>query len=199
MPKIVDHQQRRDAIAEVAARCIASRGLEHTTIREIARLSGFSKGIIEHYFESKEDLIASALDWVNRRYEQRVAARVAGRTGFAALRARLEETLPLAPESIMEWQIRLRFWSLAAIDARFQAEQSRRWIAARAAFAGDLRAAHGSAPLPAGRDPSGAADRILFMVSGISAAALHSPGSVSRAQLLAMVDELASDDPDRAS
>src|SRR5690606_9653882 len=123
MPKIVDHQQRRDILAEVAAITIANIGLENTTIREIARQSGYSKGIIEHYFDSKEDLIASALAWLNRRYQLRVAKEIGQHQGLAAIRIRLEQTLPLCEQSIQEWKVRLRFWSLAAIDARFQEVQ----------------------------------------------------------------------------
>lgn len=190
MPKIVDHQQRRDTIAEVAANMIASVGLEHATIREIARASGFSKGIIEHYFDSKEDLIASALEWVNQRYQRRVLDHVGQRQGLSALRTRLEQTLPLTEHSAQEWKIRLRYWSLAAIDPRFQATQSKRWQAARDAFAQDLRRARQLGEIEREIKPSRAAERILFVTSGISAAALHSPGSVSRRQLKACIDEL---------
>ena len=189
MPKIVDHQQRREILAEVAAITIANIGLENTTIREIARQSGYSKGIIEHYFDSKEDLIASALAWINRRYQLRVAQKIGQRQGLAALRIRLEETLPLCEQSIQEWKVRLRFWSLAAIDTHFQEVHSTRWQAARDAFSGDLQRARELGEVSDNLQPVDATDRILFFTSGISAAALHSPGSISQNQLNQWVDE----------
>lgn len=188
MPKIVDHQQRRDVLAEVAAITIANIGLENTTIREIARQSGYSKGIIEHYFDSKEDLIASALAWLNRRYQLRVAEKIGQRQGLAALRIRLEQTLPLCEQSVQEWKVRLRFWSLAAINARFQTVQSSRWQAARDAFASDLRNAQKLGEVSPDLQPVEATDQILFFTSGISAAALHSPDSVSQRQLRQCID-----------
>lgn len=190
MPKIVDHQERRNTIAEVAAHMIASVGLERTTIREIARASGFSKGIIEHYFDSKEDLIASALEWVNEGYQRRVSEQVGKNRGLAALQIRLEQTLPLSPITTEEWKIRLRYWSQAAIDPRFQKMQSERWQAAREAFAGDVRNAQHNGEIAVNVDPMAAADRILFMTSGISSAALHSPDSVNHDQLLQCVEDL---------
>lgn len=189
MPRIVDHQQRRNALAEVAALLIAEVGLEKTTIRNIARKSGYSKGIIEHYFDGKDDLIASALNWLNQRYTQRVTDEIGTRQGLAALRIRLEQTLPLSEHSIQEWKVRLRFWSLAAIDPRFQKEQSRRWQAARDAFTSDLEHARMQGVLPSTITPEQAADHLLFLTTGLSAAALHSPDSISTHQLKHSIDQ----------
>ena len=58
MPKIVDHEARRSAISTAAAGLIAARGMEAATIREIARVSGYSKGVVEHYFVDKEEAVA---------------------------------------------------------------------------------------------------------------------------------------------
>ena len=48
MPKIVDHDERRERIVEIVADMLATVGAEKTTIREIARQSGYSRGFIEH-------------------------------------------------------------------------------------------------------------------------------------------------------
>ena len=71
MPKIVDHDQRREFIARVSAEIIAEQGLDQATIREIAQRTGFSKGVIEHYFDDKDHIIDMAIDWINERFVQR--------------------------------------------------------------------------------------------------------------------------------
>lgn len=70
MPKIVDHEARCRDICAAAARVIAQGGLEAATIRDIAAASGYSKGVVGHYFDGKAELISGALDWSNRRDAQ---------------------------------------------------------------------------------------------------------------------------------
>ena len=89
MPKIVDHEKRRAEIAETAANLIARGGLESATVREIANASGYSKGIVEHYFDGKSELISAALAWANEQYFERADVATKGKRGLAALRARL--------------------------------------------------------------------------------------------------------------
>ena len=72
MPKIVDQQARRAELSSIAAGLIAVGGLEAATIREIARASGFSKGVVEHYFDDKQELISAALAHTNFCFEERV-------------------------------------------------------------------------------------------------------------------------------
>jgi AcrR family transcriptional regulator len=175
MPRIVDHEQRRAEIAETAAGLIAEGGLEAATIREIARHSGYSKGIIEHYFDGKSELIDAALGWANERYLDRASRATAGLQGLAALRARLRATVPSDPALRMEWKIRLLFWSMAAIDPVLQKQQAGRTRDAVAHFAADLLVAQELGEIPSSVSVEVLARRILFSASGLSCAILHSP------------------------
>ena len=56
MPKVVDHSQRRVEIIEAASRVIVRSGLNGMTIREVAREAGVSNGVIDHYFDSRDDI-----------------------------------------------------------------------------------------------------------------------------------------------
>ena len=111
MPKVVDHDARRETLAATAARVIAERGVENTRLRDVARQAGFSTSIVGHYFNNKDALILSALDYVDRQ----VASR------FAKLRNRsikqaLETILPLDDERRMEWRVRINFWGRATVQ-----------------------------------------------------------------------------------
>jgi AcrR family transcriptional regulator len=66
----------RARIRDAALRLFAERGLDGTTIRDIARAAGVSGGLIRHHFGSKDDLRAAcdsyALDRIMRIKEQAV-------------------------------------------------------------------------------------------------------------------------------
>ncbi|MGH8277414.1 MAG: TetR family transcriptional regulator, partial [Steroidobacteraceae bacterium] len=61
MPKIVDHDQRRDEIALVACRVVATHGFDQATIVRIAREAGYTTGMVAHYFDTKQQIIIAAL------------------------------------------------------------------------------------------------------------------------------------------
>lgn len=51
--------EKREAILQAALELVAQQGLQHTPMSQISKRSGASAGIIYHYFESKEELLAS--------------------------------------------------------------------------------------------------------------------------------------------
>jgi AcrR family transcriptional regulator len=55
----VNKGDKREAILQAALELIAEHGLQHTPMSLISKRSGASAGIIYHYFESKDDLLAS--------------------------------------------------------------------------------------------------------------------------------------------
>jgi AcrR family transcriptional regulator len=61
MPKIVNHDERRDQIALVACRVVAENGFDQATIVRIAREAGYTTGMVAHYFDTKQDIIIAAL------------------------------------------------------------------------------------------------------------------------------------------
>jgi TetR/AcrR family transcriptional regulator, transcriptional repressor of bet genes len=56
---------RRGELVEATLSCIATVGLERTTVREIAIKAGVTPGLIRHYFTSKDELVLAAyIDYV---------------------------------------------------------------------------------------------------------------------------------------
>src|SRR5215475_10436042 len=94
MPKIVDHDQRRDEIALVACRVVAENGFDQATIVRIAREAGYTTGMVAHYFDTKQDIIIAALRLILRRIEERLT-RPAGAEKPADLLTLLSEALPI--------------------------------------------------------------------------------------------------------
>lgn len=175
MPKIVDPEERRARIAETVAHMIASVGLEKTTMREIARVSGFSKGIIEHYFESKEEIIEVALSWANQHYLDRITDATRDERGLDAIRLRLENILPLTDAIREEWIIRLQFWTLATLDPHLQKEQAARFLLAKEHFHADLKEARKLGQVRADLSLADAAHQLTYTATAMSIASLHNP------------------------
>lgn len=57
MPKIVDPEQKKKEIAEIAISVFAQNSLESATMQKIADAAGIAKGSIYKYFQSKEELV----------------------------------------------------------------------------------------------------------------------------------------------
>ena len=188
MPKIVDHEQRRAEIAETAANLIARGGLESATVREIANASGYSKGIVEHYFDGKSELISAALAWANEQYFERADVATKGKHGLASLRARLGATIPLRAE----WKVRLVFWGIAAIDPDLQKQQAARTRDAIAHFAGDLLDAREIGEVPSRGSVTSAARHVLFAATGLSCTILHNPRAYTKKVVETEIDRIVS-------
>lgn len=193
MPKIVNHEERREFIARVSADIIADQGLEQATIREIALRTGFSKGVIEHYFDDKDHIIDMALNWVNERFMIRERKLTEGKHGLAALHARLTGALPLTKESVQEWKIRLRFWSIAAVQNDLHSLQSRRLTLTRQRYQQDLDEAKSLDELHPDIDTTHAADMLIHFVSGVSCNAIIAPTSYGKKYLKEVIDTVIDD------
>jgi len=57
-------QKRREQIILTALEGFAKRGYHRTSISDIAKTAGISKGLIYNYFDSKEDLLMAVLEFV---------------------------------------------------------------------------------------------------------------------------------------
>jgi AcrR family transcriptional regulator len=113
MPKKVDHDARREELVLAAWRVIAARGIDEVTIREIARESGYSSGVLAHYFENKDDLLAHALRLSHTRIRKRYDAEVERSVAADALKGILLDNLPLDEQRELETRIEMSFWARA--------------------------------------------------------------------------------------
>jgi len=118
MPKIVDHEQRRDEIALVACRVVAEYGFDQATIVRIAREAGYTTGMVAHYFDTKQDIIVAALRLILRRIEERLT-RVADRER-PDLVALLTEALPVNETRYIECAVWMAFWGQVPADRRLK-------------------------------------------------------------------------------
>ena len=85
MPKVVDHEKRREEIAEATWRVIERAGTEGANMREIAREAGQTTGVVTHYFRDKRELMAFAFGLMVDRSTSRMAEAAAGAGPMEAL------------------------------------------------------------------------------------------------------------------
>ncbi|REB05230.1 TetR family transcriptional regulator [Sporosarcina sp. BI001-red] len=74
MPKIVNHDERKNTIAEAMWRVILDKGMEGATVRNIAEEAGLSLGALRYYFKTQDDLLVYAMDLVQERATKRIEA-----------------------------------------------------------------------------------------------------------------------------
>ncbi len=67
MPRLVDHQQRRHQIADSAIRMAAENGIEAVTLARVADAAGVSKGMLQYYFSTRQELIRNAAQVIHDR------------------------------------------------------------------------------------------------------------------------------------
>ena len=118
MPKIVDHAERRDEIALVACRVVATHGFERASMVRIARESGYTTGMLAHYFDSKQDIIIAALRLILRRIEERLLRPAAAVP--PDLLTLLTEALPVDEQRHTECAFWTSFWGQVTADRRMK-------------------------------------------------------------------------------
>jgi AcrR family transcriptional regulator len=120
MPKIVDHEQRRDEIALVACRVVAEHGFDQATIVRIAREAGYTTGMVAHYYDTKQEIVIAALRLILRRIEERLT-RPATEAGSAPdLLTVLAEALPVDEHRFIECAFWTAFWGQVSADKKLK-------------------------------------------------------------------------------
>jgi len=95
MPRIVDHQERRRQICDVLLEIVAEAGMQAVTIRGIAERSGWSTGVISHYFKNRQDLLLGGLRRAAEILSEHNTRVLNTLTGMQAIEPLLEGSLPL--------------------------------------------------------------------------------------------------------
>jgi TetR/AcrR family transcriptional regulator, transcriptional repressor of bet genes len=136
VPKVVDHEQRREELAAAVWRLASRDGLDAVTLRGVSAEAGWSTGALHHYFADKEELLLFAFKTVADRVGRRVAAaRAEASEPLELARALLSIGLPLDDERRDETRLWFAFLGLAltrpalARAQRLAYEQWRRIVA----------------------------------------------------------------------
>ncbi|MHB1219685.1 MAG: TetR/AcrR family transcriptional regulator [Alphaproteobacteria bacterium] len=188
MPKIVDQEQRRQEIAEAVLRVVAREGVGGVTMRVVAVEAGWSTGVLNHYFENKQELLVGGL---------REAARVAGRnmsramkerTGRDCLRVVIEEGMPLDERREALCRIFFFFWAEGVSDPNLAAELATYYDWWRDLIRQAIQRCQAEGWLR-NRDPEILAEMLVAVADGVAVQAMFNKRTVGKRRQRRHVEE----------
>jgi AcrR family transcriptional regulator len=189
MPKLVDHEARRGEVAAAACRVLAERGCDGATIREVAREVGCSTGVLAHYFADKAEMLGYALKRAGEQTGARMDVRIASAaTAAEALRAVLDEALPLDAVRRDEWRVWIAFWGEAIGDAELAELQRARYSIWRGRVRTLLERGMEDGSLVATTDPDFDTARLIAFVDGLGIQATFEPRLMPASKQRALID-----------
>lgn len=174
--------QRRQAIVDAALRVAVGKGLASTTVRDVATVMGTSSGLIHHYFDSMDDVLAAAFEQVAVQ-DLRLSERAMGEATDAleAMRTFFRTYTPADKD--WAFQLWLDAWAEAARRPAIQSTSRRLNLEWQALLERTIRnGAEG------GRfrctDPAAAAWRILSLLDGLALQVVAHGTTISREDVI---------------
>ena len=175
MPKIVDHEQRRGEVAEAVLRLVARKGVGAVTLNDVAAESGWSRGVLTHYFDNTGALLEASL----RHGMRTIAANLAAAAGAAdvrrALARVLEEVLPLDERRLAFSRVYVGFMAEAIVSEHLQGYFTFNHAAWRDTIATLVQRGVRHGDFAADVSPPAAADALAALTEGLRMRALFDP------------------------
>ena len=175
-------ERRRDAIVDAALSVARRKGLAATTVRDVASEMGSSSGLIHHYFETMDDVIAAAFERVAGQdlVETEALLRDAG-DPTEVVRGFLNSYAPVGED--WAFQLWLDAWAEAGRRPALREVSGRLNLAWAAMLERAIRAGVADGEFRSD-DPAGAAWRILSVVDGLALQVVAHQTIVDRSDML---------------
>jgi AcrR family transcriptional regulator len=170
VPKQVDHEQRRRALAEAVFSVIGTRGFEAVSLRDVAEQAGVSMGAVQHYFASKSEMLLFALAHMRARVLDRLQiaiSRLTEPTRRERIRAVLRVMLPVDEPGRQEACVNIAFFSAATITPAYADLLRQGYARILAVSQAELRAAADAGETTEGIDPDREAAALYFLTQGL--------------------------------
>jgi AcrR family transcriptional regulator len=176
-------QDRREAIVDAALAVARRKGLASTTVRDVAKEMGTSSGLIHHYFETMDEVLAAAFERVagtDLKETEDLLEQAGDPRG--ALAAFLSSYAPVGED--WAFQLWLDAWAEAARRPVLREASSRLNLAWAALLERAIRDGVRAGAFRTD-DPQGAAWRILSLIDGLALQVVAHQTIVDRADMLA--------------
>ena len=175
MPKVVNHDARREEVAEATWRVIAAHGVDGATLREIAREAGFTTGVIHHYFRDRDELMAFAYQLITEQTVERLLGVLPTLpSGMPRVRAAVEALVPRELRSGRVASL-LGFWSSAVVNDRHRALNHAFYGRYRALVREQVETAIAVGDLPGHLDADDTTDQLIALGEGLFVRAALDP------------------------
>ncbi|MGI8716094.1 MAG: TetR/AcrR family transcriptional regulator [Solirubrobacteraceae bacterium] len=160
----------RERILAAAVRLIALEGIDGVRIARIAIAAGVSTSLVHYHFDSRESLLAEALDYS---YERAGAVRLEGggmpgpeATHAQRLAAMVDQCLPTTPGLREDWVLWVELWLRAVRHPELRPVAEELYARMHAWFTTEIEAGVRSGEF-ARCDPPDVADRTLALLDGL--------------------------------
>jgi AcrR family transcriptional regulator len=159
----------RTRILDVAVKLIARDGIDDVRIARIAMEAGVSPSLLHYHFDSRDALLAEALE---HSYELAGDSRTGGNQPVAGrLREMIDQCLPFAGELRDDWLLWVELWLHAARRPELRATAARLYARMHAWFMEAIAEGVGSGELTVAQ-PERVVDRLLALIDGYGVRAL---------------------------
>lgn len=171
----------RERILAAAVRQIAREGIEGVRIARIAMEARVSSALVHYHFETRDALLAEALDYS---YQQAGEARIAGEEELPAashagrLQSMIDGCLPTTPDLTEDWVLWVELWLRAARHPDLRPVAEELYARLHAWFRDEIAAGVKDGEFER-CDPDEVADRTLALIDGFGIRTLIGDGAIS--------------------
>ncbi len=156
----------RERILAAAVRRIALEGIDAVAIARIAMDAGVSSSLVHYHFDSRESLLAEALEYSYAHAGSvRLDADLRGATHTERLAAMIDQCLPTTPELAQDWVLWVELWLRAVRHLELRPIAEELYARMHAWFADEITAGVADGEF-ARCDPQEVADRTLALLDG---------------------------------
>jgi len=175
-------ERRREAIVDAALAVARRKGLAPTTVRDVAREMGTSSGLIHHYFESMDHVLAAAFERIaGEDLAQTEVLLDAAGDPRSVLASFLSSYAPVGDD--WAFQLWLDAWAEAARRPVLREASSRLNLAWAALLERTIRAGIATGVFHCD-EPAAAAWRILSLVDGLALQVVAHGNVIERSDML---------------
>ena len=175
MPRLVDHDLRRRQICDVLLDIVAESGIAAATIREVADRSGWSTGVIGHYFKNRQDLLLGGLRRAAELLGEHNLRVLTTLEGLPALEQILEGSIPLDVRRLALARIFFFFYVEGMTDEDLRQELESYLLGWRKSVTRAIRQAQQNGDLPVDVDPKQISADLVGLADGLSLHSLLDP------------------------
>ena len=167
---------QRERILSAAERLLVTHGVERSRLRDVGEAAGVSIGTVQHYFDTRDRLVAELFEWsAARRLDAWLAAASTGGDPWARLTALLDASL--AEPLLWRSRIWVEFCAMAR-DEELREKLDRFYDAWRPPFRDAIEAGVGAGIFHPTRPTADIVDMLIMLVDGAEVAvALGAPGA----------------------
>ncbi|CUU57742.1 DNA-binding transcriptional regulator YbjK [Parafrankia irregularis] len=188
MPRAIDHEQRRAEIGAAVLRLVAREGIDAVTVRRVAAESGWSTGVLAHYFDSKDEILAVAFQASSDAYRRRFADIAADAPPRTVLRAALTGLLPLDEARRDELLVWYGFVSRVLASEMLRAFPRDAYRELRTILAEVITAGQHAGEIRADLRPGDEARALLAFCDGLALQHLFDPAELDHGELVRLLE-----------